>query len=341
MPLNRLLARSRPSSNRGGLASGCDHSGCSVRAAAMARGTQADSHCCRMRLVVVGELAVVRQQLEHRPGVAQVPLGEVVLLRADDRRGHEVTVARRGLLHQVAAEQLADQRLEDHVRREDRLAPVVDRGELLGGLADALPGRVAVPGLDVRGAVEALDLLGQGEVVQRQVLGGPDPVHAVHRDRVVVHVRRRPAVGVREQVQPEAVVDVHPGADVALHEADPVRVPLLERLGLPGGVDVLVELPHHVGVVAVEGELPLLVGVAELVPAVRGPVVALAAGAGEALGLGPVRAPRLQRRPVQRVAAAAVGEAVQPALARGSAAGPAGPRRSRPRSGSACASAGV
>src|SRR5882757_661131 len=44
--LNRLLARSRPSSKRGGLASGCDHSGCSVRAAWMQRGTQVSSHCC-------------------------------------------------------------------------------------------------------------------------------------------------------------------------------------------------------------------------------------------------------------------------------------------------------
>ena len=95
----------------------------------------------------------------------------------------------------------------------------------------------------------------------------------------------------------------------------PVRVPLLERLRLAGGVDVLVELPHDVGVVPVEGELPLLVRVAELVPAVRGPVVALATGAREALRLGPVRSPGLQDRPVQRVAAPAVGEAVQPALA--------------------------
>ena len=95
------------------------------------------------RLVVVGELAVVGQQLEHRHGVAQVPLGEVVLLRADDRGGDEVAVARRRLLHQLAAEQLADQRLEDHVRGEDRLAPVVDPGQRLRDLADALPGRVA------------------------------------------------------------------------------------------------------------------------------------------------------------------------------------------------------
>ena len=189
------------------------------------------------------------------------------------------------------------------------------RGQLLGDLPYALPGRVLVPGLHVHGAVEAVDHLGQGQVVQRQVLGGPDPVHAVHRDRVVVHVGRGPAVRVREQVEPEPLVDVHPGAHVALHEPDPVPVPHVERLGLLGVLDVLVQLPHHVGVVAVQGEFPLLVRVAELVPAQRGPVVALAARAGEALGLRPVAAPRLQRGPVQRVAAAAVGEPVQPALA--------------------------
>src|SRR4051812_45774547 len=43
MPAKRLLAASRPSSKRGGSASGWDHSGCIARAAAMARGTQADS----------------------------------------------------------------------------------------------------------------------------------------------------------------------------------------------------------------------------------------------------------------------------------------------------------
>src|SRR5262249_20483308 len=40
IPVKRLLAASRPSSNRGGLASGCDQIGCSVRAAVRARGTQ-------------------------------------------------------------------------------------------------------------------------------------------------------------------------------------------------------------------------------------------------------------------------------------------------------------
>jgi hypothetical protein len=168
--------------------------------------------------------------------------------------------------------------------------------------------------VQVSGAVEAVDLLAQGQVVQRQVLGRTDPVHAVHRDRIVVHVGGGPPVGVGEQVEAEPVVHVHPRADVRLDELDPVPAPLLEGFGLPGHVDVLVELPHHVRVVPVEGEFPLLVRVTELVPAVGRPVVALAARAGVALGLGAVRAPGLQRRPVQRVAAAAVGEPVQPAL---------------------------
>jgi hypothetical protein len=51
------------------------------------------------------------------------------------------------------------------------------------------------------------------------------------------------------------------------------------------------------------------------VPAERGPVIALAAGTGEPLGLGPVRSPRLQDGPVQGITADAVGEPVQPALA--------------------------
>jgi hypothetical protein len=122
-------------------------------------------------------------------------------------------------------------------------------------------------------------------------------------------------VGARRcAVQAKPVIDVHPRADVALDEPDPVRVPVLERLRLPGVLDVLVHLPHDVGVVAVQGEFPLLVRVAELVPAVRGPVVPLAARSRIALGLWTVLAPGLQRRPVQRVAAAAISEPVQPAL---------------------------
>src|SRR6476620_9322218 len=44
MPLNRDLARSRPSSKRGGLKSGWDHSGWRVRDAEIARGTHTVSH---------------------------------------------------------------------------------------------------------------------------------------------------------------------------------------------------------------------------------------------------------------------------------------------------------
>jgi hypothetical protein len=110
------------------------------------------------------------------------------------------------------------------------------------------------------------------------------------------------------------VLDVHPGADVALDELLPVRRPVVERLGVAGVLDVLVDLPDNVGVVPVEGELPLLVRVAELVPAVRGPVVALAAGSGVALRLGAVDSPCLELRPVERVAGGTVGETVDPAL---------------------------
>src|SRR6185312_5583064 len=113
----------------------------------------------------------------------------------------------------------------------------------------------------------------------------------------------------------EAVLDVHPSANVALHECHPVAVPLLERLCLARGVDVRVDLPDHVGVVAVESELPFLVRVAELVPAESRPVITPAAGHRETCGLWPVAPQSLQGGPVKRVPAATVGEAVQPALA--------------------------
>src|SRR5258708_31524259 len=51
IPVKRLLAASRPSSKRGGLASGCDHTGWSVRAAEIARGTQVASHRCMIALL--------------------------------------------------------------------------------------------------------------------------------------------------------------------------------------------------------------------------------------------------------------------------------------------------
>src|SRR6202041_3012102 len=51
MPLKRLFAASRPSSNRPGFSSGCDHSGCSARAAAIAFGVYLASHSSRMPLL--------------------------------------------------------------------------------------------------------------------------------------------------------------------------------------------------------------------------------------------------------------------------------------------------
>ena len=90
----------------------------------------------------------------------------------------------------------------------------------------------------------------------------------------------------------DAVLDVRPGADVALDRADPVRG---SSCGTPpaglGVGQVLADLPHDVGVVAVDRLLPLLVGIEELVPVGR-----------------------LQRRPLLRVSAGAVGEPVDPAL---------------------------
>ena len=85
-------------------------------------------------------------------------------------RGHEVALQRRGLHDEPAAEQLADERLEDDRRREEGLRPVADAGQLLDVLARALPDRVVLPGVLVRGAVEALDLLGDLEVVEDDVL---------------------------------------------------------------------------------------------------------------------------------------------------------------------------
>jgi hypothetical protein len=51
MPLKRLFDRSSPSSNRGGLLSGCDQSGCRVRAASIERVVQSDSQSCMIALL--------------------------------------------------------------------------------------------------------------------------------------------------------------------------------------------------------------------------------------------------------------------------------------------------
>src|SRR3984957_17506129 len=68
MPANRLLAASSPSSNRGGLASVCDHSGWSLRAASMARGTQFESQPPRIALL----WSANSRSVVSRPNIAVV-----------------------------------------------------------------------------------------------------------------------------------------------------------------------------------------------------------------------------------------------------------------------------
>src|SRR6185437_1378863 len=68
MPENRLLAASRLSSKRGGLASVCDHSGCSLRPASMAIGTYLASQPSMIALLwSANSLSVV-----SRPNIAVV-----------------------------------------------------------------------------------------------------------------------------------------------------------------------------------------------------------------------------------------------------------------------------
>ena len=113
------------------------------------------------------------------------------------------------------------------------------------------------------------------------------------RQRVVDHVRRRVALGRRVDVHPEPVLGVRPGARRGARR--PSTQPRFQaayasrRLGV--GRAFWRDLPHDVGVVAVDRLLPLLVGIEELVPVGR-----------------------LQRGPLLRVAGGAVGERVDPAL---------------------------
>ena len=71
------------------------------------------------------------------------------------------------------------------------------------------------------GAVEALDLLGQREVVEDQVLREAQLVRRADRHRVVDHVRRRVALGRRVDVHADAVLGVRPGEHVALEDLHP------------------------------------------------------------------------------------------------------------------------
>ena len=129
------------------------------------------------------------------------------------------------------------------------------------------------------------------EVVEDHVLREAQLVDRADRQRVVDHVRRRVAVGRHVDVHAEPVLGVRPRADVLGHDVDPRPVPLRERVRGLGVGDVLLDLADDVRVVAVDRLLPLLVGIEEEVPVVG-----------------------LELRPLLRVAAGAVGEAVDPAL---------------------------
>ena len=230
------------------------------------------------------------KQREQFGRIAQIAL-VVVLAGADDAGRHVVPVGRRILEHEVAAEEFADERFKDDVGGEDRFGPILDRRQPFDVLANALPDRILRPGRLVNLALEAVDLLAQLEIVERQVLREAQLVHRVHRDRVVDHVGRRVALRGNEQVHAQAVLGVHPGADVARNDLRPLLVPGGERLLQFGVVDVELDLPDDVGIVPVDGLLPLFVGIAERMP-VRG----------------------LELRPFLGIAGFAVGERVEPPL---------------------------
>ena len=217
--------------------------------------------------------------------------GRVGLAGAHQRRGDVVAVQRRGLHDEAAAEQLAHQRLEDHGRGEERLRPVAHAGQPLDVLARRLPDRVLLPGLLVHAALEALDLAGQLEVVEDEVLREAQLVRGGDGQRVVDHVGRRVALGRDVDVHADPVLGVRPGGHVALEDLHPRAVDGREGPGRLGVGDGLLHLAHDRRVVAVDRLLPLLVGIEELVP-VGG----------------------LQRGPLLRVAGGAVGEGVDPAL---------------------------
>ena len=118
-------------------------------------------------------------------------------------------------------------------------------------------------------AVETLGVLGQVEVEQRQVLREAHLVGGVHGDGGVDHVGRSGPLDGREHVQRQAVLGVHPRAEVALEELQPRRVPAVVGAGALGVLQAQVDLAHHRGVVAVDRLVPLLVGVEERMPVRR------------------------------------------------------------------------
>ena len=241
-------------------------------------------------LVGLAVLGVLGEHGEQRPR-ATLLARRVGLAGAHDRRRHEVALKRGDLHHEARAEELADERLEDHRQREDGLRPVADPGQALDQLTRRLPDRVFLPRRLVRGTLEALDLLAQREVVEDQVLREAQLVDRADADRVVDHVRRCITLRRRVDVHADAVLGVRPREHVVGENLHPGRVHGLEHVRGAPVLDVLADLADDVRIVAIDRLLPLLVGIEEGVPVGR-----------------------LQRRPFLRVAAVAVGERVHPAL---------------------------
>ena len=117
----------------------------------------------------------------------------------------------------------------------------------LDGLAHALPDRVGLPCLAVGAAVEALELVGEVEVVEDEILAEAQLVGRAHGEGVVDHVRRRVALAGGIDVQAEAVLGMRPRADVALDHRRPAAVPAGERVRGLGVGDRLLHLAHDVG----------------------------------------------------------------------------------------------
>ena len=165
----RRRERSKESSKRTTFSDGWDQMGCSV-----APGVDGLRRVLLQpalhRLLVLGRVGLIVGEHAEQGACAPLLAGGVGLAGAHDRRRDEVALQGGGLHDEPAPEQLADELLEHDRGREQRLAPVADAGEALDQLARRLPDRVVLPGLLVDGAVEAVDLLRQREVVEDQVL---------------------------------------------------------------------------------------------------------------------------------------------------------------------------
>ena len=135
--------RSIESSKRMTFSAGWDQIGCSWRAASMLTGVHSVQPALHRLLVLRAVLLVVGEHPEQRARAALLAR-RVGLAGAHQRRRDEVALQRGDLHHEAAAEQLADQRLEDHRGGEERLGPVARAGQALDVLA-RLPARSGPP----------------------------------------------------------------------------------------------------------------------------------------------------------------------------------------------------